>query len=209
MIHTNKQPDILNIKPVEEVVKEVEKVKTIEEELDLPDLDEDEHTNSMFQKETAPPVKKKKVMSEKQKAHMAKMRAARARKLAEKKEALRREKEELKLFRAEKLKKQIEQNRKVQKEPIPQPVQNIQEVPQTRTPQQQLNNQQYMKEFFSNLNMFMDSYNKINNTQQNIKQPVQVQTQKTAPPVKKTNPKPQNFSMLNPYVKYSRVRNPF
>lgn len=207
MIHTNKQPNILNIKPIKEVVQEVEKNEVVDDEFELPPLNEEEHTNAMFEQAQAPKPKPKKKRSERQLAHMARMREAAKQKRERIALQKRKDAEELKQLRAEKLRRNVETNKETQKAPVPQPISNIQNIP--KPVKSNTNNQEYMQDFFSNLNMFMDSYNKINQAKSHIKQPVQVQTKQSV--ASKTAPAQpqQKFTMLNPYVKYRGVRNPF
>lgn len=48
-----------------------------------------------------------------------------------------------------------------------------------------MSNQAYMKDFFSNLNMFMESYNKVHTARGNVPQQQQISTQQ---PIKQTAP---------------------
>jgi len=140
-ITSKPQPAILDIKPVEhlEKVVEVQRPEPPDEE-ELEDLKDDD----IFikpQKEN----KKKKVLSERQKAHMEKMRLARKKKLEEKNKT--------------KPKKVEPKN-----VPLPPPKTEVREAPaQNFTGHgHNMSNQEYMKQFFNNMNMFMESYNKLN-----------------------------------------------
>ncbi len=220
MIHTKTKPHILDIKPVEQVVEEVKKEENVSmesENFDLPQLDEEDHLAQMFQKPTptpqpqqvqsAPVVKKKKVLSEKQRAHLERMRAKKAKITAERNKAKKQLKEEKKQQRQEELKRKIENNRNSVQ---PQSQQRATPIQVESAPQPNQSNQAYMKDFFQNLNMFMESYNKVNTARGSVPQQTQISTKK---PLKQSAPvqnnKPQKFSVLNPYVNYRGVRRPF
>ena len=147
------KPSILDIKPVEEVKVEQ---KPVEEDIPVPEIKEDE---SIFiqQKKPQPQqtTRKKKVLSERQKAHLAKMRATRAKKAQEKKA---KQQEEKKIFRDPRPKPEPQRAT-----PVPQDANYIQQ------PTQGLSNQEYLNQFFNNMNRFMEVAQKIP-TKQSIPQ---------------------------------------
>jgi len=196
-IMTNPQPAVLDIKPVEHLEKVVE-VKRPEppDEEELEDLKDDD----IFIKPKKENKKKKKVISERQKAHMKRMGEIRKQKAAE---------------------------RKAKKEPKQKP--KLPEKTEIRKPEQQnfnghggsMGNQEYMKQFFNNMNMFMDSYNKLNEVKQQrptsnpqkIPQKDHFKDMKPKPKPKPTPP-PKNtdcsysIDFLKPNVGYN-YKNPF
>jgi hypothetical protein len=194
-LNTKAKPSILDIKPVEQVEQ-----PQVEEDIPVPEIKEDE---SIFiqQKKPQPqpqqPIKKKKVLSERQKAHLAKMRATRAKKAQEKKA---KQQQEKKIFRDPRPKPEPQRAT-----PVPKDANYIQQ------PTQALSNQEYLNQFFNNMNRFMEVAQKLPNNrpipQQNnsvVKKQVR-QPQKT--PVKQVQ-KPQaplgvDFSFYNNY------KNPF
>ena len=143
-IITNEKPSILDIKPVEHLEKVVQvevKEEPIEEMEDLKDDD-------IFVK-PAPQKKKKREISERQKAHMKKMNEIRRQK------ALQRKQEKEKKVKKEKPK--LPPKTEVRPERKEEPVQQG-----FNGHKGSMSNQEYMNQFFSNMNLFMDSYNKLN-----------------------------------------------
>ncbi len=153
---TGKLPDILDIKPLEELEK--------------PNADdlEDVTRQDIFIKPENKTAKKKKPLSERQKAHLLKMRQRKAANDA-KRAAAKQAKKEMKAARkAEKQKipqktQQIQQKTQQIQQKEPQIQQKTQQIPQKpQMPQMSQGGQAYMREFFQNMNMFIDSANKIN-----------------------------------------------
>ena len=70
-----------------------------------------------------------------------------------------------------------------------------------------MSNKEYMKEFFNNLNLFMDSYNKLSATKKNVESGNLKKADKKS--VQKKGEKPESFSFRNSMVSYRNVRNPF
>lgn len=218
MIKTRDIPKVmsLEIEPIENIeVQEQPNTKNIiedkEEELPVEEVNPDDE---MFKRVEQKP-KKKKMLSEKQKAHMEKMRKARALKRAEKKALQEKKKEADKQRRIEELKNKVESQKPIKMQ-IPKeikkelPKQVIKQVEQTMPPKPRgMTNQEYMKEFFNNLNLFMDSYNKLSSK----KNQFQDQTKKLKNPetqkINKQEPVRENFSFRDSMVSYRNVRNPF
>ena len=145
---TRPQPAVLDIKPVEDLEKVVEVRQP--EPVDEPEL-EDLKDDDIFIKPQQETKKKKKVLSERQKAHMKRMGEIRRQKALERKA-----KDAPKDAPKEKPKlpeKRSEASRKV-------------EEPNFTGHGGAMGNQEYMKQFFSNMNMFMDTYNKLNEVKQ-------------------------------------------
>jgi len=213
MYKPQKKPDILNleVKPLEtEEIKEKTKEEQTEN-FELPEVDEDSHMKEMFVQATKPQPKPKKKLSERQKAHMEKMRKARAEKLAQKKAEKEKQKQEKELQRREELKEKIENNKTGGKAQAPRgtPVKQQEFINKVMPQPRGQSNQEYMQDFFQNLNMFMDSYNKVSNARQ-VKQVQPVaQEKKKVQKVKEPEPKQERFTMLNPRVSYRNIRNPF
>ncbi len=148
-IMTKSVPGILDIKPVEEL-QGVQKVE--EKEQDLPEI-EDATPKDIFIRPASKPVKKKKQLSERQRAHLQRLREMKVIK-----------KQEREKKKAEQLKKESMNNIK---KPLPEPAPEIQKPQLQRQPTattvpqpNKLSNQQYMSEFFSNMNMFIEAANK-------------------------------------------------
>ena len=223
MIKTRETPKImsLEIEPIENIEVEekpnpnniVEQSKIIEEELPIEEVNPDD---AMFKRVEQKP-KKKKMLSDKQKAHMQKMRKARELKRAEKKALQNQKKEADKQRRMEELKNKVESQKPVKmqipkeiKKELPKEV--IKQVEQTMPPKPRgMTNQEYMKEFFNNLNLFMDSYNKLSSKKNNFQTQTATQNQKmhSNKPQKKEEPKIEKFSFRDSMVSYRNVRNPF
>lgn len=221
MIKTRNTPKImsLEIEPIENIEVEekpnpnniVEQSKIIEEELPIEEVNPDD---AMFKRVEQKP-KKKKMLSDKQKAHMEKMRKARALKRAEKKAEQDKKKEADKQIRMQVLKNKVESQKPVKmhipkeiKKELPKEV--IKQVEQTMPPKPRgMSNQEYMKEFFNNLNLFMDSYNKLSSKKNQFQTPPQNQNMHSNKPQKKEEPKVEKFSFTDSMVSYRNVRNPF
>lgn len=169
-IQTNPRPAVLDIKPVEHLEKVVEVKRPEPPDEVMEDLKDDD----IFIKPKTEVKKKKKQISERQRAHMKKMSEIRKQKAAERKAA-----------------KQAKEPKPPPKTEVRKPVDAIDSKPLFTGHQGTMSNQEYMKEFFSNMNMFMDSYNKLNtikkpqSTPQNIPQKDHFNDMK---PVKKKAP---------------------
>jgi hypothetical protein len=191
---------LLSIKPLEEIKKQEPVPKKIEEEdIDVPELEEDEK-DAIFMKpepvieekkeetvELKVEKKKKRPLTEKQKAHMARMREAKAKKRIEKK-------------------KSIEPVQPIKKPPSSKP----QEIP----PPNYLNNQAYMEQFFKNMGMFMDSYNKLNSIKEQQKKSASKPVEKLkalnkATKIIEEDDTPTYIDWLKPQVMYENYKNPF
>ena len=204
-IMTKSVPGILDIKPVEEL-QGVQKVE--EKEEDLPNI-EDATPKDIFIRPASKTVKKKKPLSERQRAHLQRLREMKVIK-----------KQEREKKKAEELKKESMNNIK---KPLPEPA----PAPEVQKPQLQrqptattvpqpnkLSNQQYMSEFFSNMNMFIEAANKYTTLQSNAKAPAPAPA-----PAPKPAPKPKKqeehnhddsyyVDFLKPQVGYD-YKNPF
>jgi hypothetical protein len=145
---TRPQPAVLDIKPVEDLEKVVEIRQP--EPVDEPEL-EDLKDDDIFIKPQQETKKKKKVLSERQKAHMKRMGEIRRQKALERKQ-----KDEPKTKVEPKPKKQ---------EPKTEEWVKVEE-PNFTGHGGAMGNQEYMKQFFSNMNMFMDTYNKLSEVKQ-------------------------------------------
>lgn len=217
MIKTRNTPKImsLEIEPIENIEVEqkpnpnniINEKKNIEDEFPVEEVNPDD---AMFKRVEQKP-KKKKMLSDKQKAHLEKMRKARALKRAENKAKKEEKNKADKQERLEILKNKVESQKPIKMQ-IPKeikkelPKEIIKQVEQTMPPKPRgMTNQEYMKEFFSNLNLFMDSYNKLD-SKKSFKNPTQTQAEK---PQKKEEQKVESFSFRNPMVSYRNVRNPF
>lgn len=193
-IVTNDRPSVLDIKPVQELEKVVE--VTNKETIDMEEL-EDLKDDDIFIKPKTQKPKKKKVISERQKAHMKRMNEIRKQKREEKKKA--------------------------KKPPLPpktevrKPVETKQEFTGHKG---SMSNQAYMKDFFNNMNMFMDSYNKLEKTRkpqsapQSAPQPVVKhaplkRTKTMKPPQKVENNASYSIDFLKPNVQYKNYKNPW
>ncbi len=221
MIKTRNTPQImsLEIEPIENIeVQEkpnpnniIDNKKVIEEELPIEEVNPDD---AMFKRVEQKP-KKKKMLSDKQKAHMEKMRKARALKRAEKKAEQDKKKEADKQIRMQVLKNKVESQKPVKmhipkeiKKELPKEV--IKQVEQTMPPKPRgMSNQDYMKEFFNNLNLFMDSYNKLSSKKNQFQTATQNQKMHSNKPQKIEEPKVEKFSFRDSMVSYRNVRNPF
>tara|TARA_R110000824_G_scaffold113725_9_gene263705 strand:+ start:537 stop:1139 length:603 start_codon:yes stop_codon:yes gene_type:complete len=191
-IITKATPPILDIKPVEEL----ENVKmVVKNEVEDTEVMSDIKTDEIFIRPPKPSndnllpvVKKKKPLSERQKAHMEKMRKARADKLAKK--------------RAEQPQKKPKTI--TLKEPIQIPAE----------PRSKLNNQEYLNEFFNNMNTFMDAYTKVEKVKRptnNAPQPEKKQNKPYKQALKATPADNNSYSIdfLKPSVKYNNYKDPF
>ena len=221
MIRTNEKPKImsLEVEPVENLKPtEINDKNPLKEDEDLP-IEEVTADDEIFKRtpqpeQSKPPKPKKKALSKRQKAHMEKMRKAKAMKIAEKKR-LEAEKEEVyRQHRLDKLKEKVESNKPVKAE-IPKeikkqlPKQVVKQVEAVTKPKPRgMSNQDYMKEFFSNLNMFMDSYNKLNSSKKNVQIKTSKKQEKKEPEKPEGN-RPRTVSFRTPMVSYRNVRNPF
>lgn len=209
-IMTKPTPGILDIKPVEEL-QGVQKVE--EKEQDLPEI-EDATPKDIFIRPQKP-VKKKKQLSERQRAHLQRLREMKVIK-----------KQEREKKKAEELKKQSMNNIK---KPLPEPVAAPKQTsePKLQQPQLQrqptattvpqpnkLSNQQYMSEFFNNMNMFIEAANKYTTLQSNAKAPAPAPAPKPKPapaPKKQEAHNPDDsyyVDFLKPQVGYD-YKNPF
>lgn len=194
-IMTKPQPAVLDIKPVEHLEKVVEVKRPEPPEEEMEDLKDDD----IFIKPQKEVKKKKKVLSERQKAHMEKMRLARKKKLEEK-----------------------NKSKPKKAEPKPPPKTEVREPQQNFTGHGgNMSNQEYMKQFFNNMNMFMDSYNKLNEVKAkrptSNPQPIPEKDDfKDMKPKKQVKPKAQpkntdcsySIDFLKPKVGYN-YKNPF
>jgi hypothetical protein len=206
-IITNAQPSILDIKPVENLEKVVKVEQPKEEPIEIEDLKDDD----IFVKPQVKLVKKKREISARQKAHMKKM-------------------NEIRKQKAEQRKAEKAKNTKPKSKPKLPPKTEVRPERKEEPMQQNftghkgnMSNQEYMQQFFSNMNLFMDSYNKLNglkkpqSTPQQIPKKDHFQDMKPQKKVQqKSKPKPKTkqegsyyIDFLKPNVDYNNYKNPF
>ena len=206
---TREMPSILQVKPVEQLkpqkIIKVDENSSGDEFTDSDSEIEDLKQDEIFKKPVEQP-KKKKQLSERQKAHMKKMNEARKRKNLERKQKLNSQK---KVPVKQAPKKQV-------------PVQPVQPVKQDFTGHKPagtktLSNQEYLQQFFNNMNMFMDSAQKLqklkpNNGQPNPTMQPKKNYKKNVPKAPQKQTKTSNDSyyvdFLKPKVSYN-YKNPF
>jgi hypothetical protein len=209
-IITNATPSILDIKPVENLEKVVNVEPVKEEPIEMEDLKDDD----IFLKPQKT-KKKKREISERQKAHMKKMNEIRRQKAQQRK--------------AEKAKNQPKPQPKLPPKTEARPQRKEEPVDAINGAgfsghQGNMSNQEYMQQFFSNMNMFMDSYNKLNTLKKHQTQPKQIpkkdhfqdmkpqKKQQQKPKPKPTPQKPDTsyyIDFLKPNVNYNNYKNPF
>lgn len=189
---TKPTPDILQIKPVEEIQVE----KPPEKDLEVPVLNEEKQEIFIKPKEQKKPKRK---LTDRQKAHMEKMRQAKARKQAEKKA-----KTKPVNIPPKNVDRPFVPPTQAPKPKLPQPVSlNREEIGQA-----------YMNNFFNNMKTFMEVAQKIP-----VRQPPKAghnasQTQSKPKPQPKPKPKP---TYTDPYgvdlstqgAFYKNYQNPF
>lgn len=209
-IITNEKPSILDIKPVENLEKVVNVEPVKEEPIEMEDLKDDD----IFVKPQVKPKKKKREISERQKAHMKKMNEIRRQKAQQRKQEKAKSKPQPKLPP----KTEVRPERK--DEPVD-PINRAGFSGHKGT----MSNQEYMQQFFSNMNLFMDSYNKLNALKKPQSTPQQIprkdhfedmKPQKKQQQKPKPKPKPQPkqegsyyIDFLKPNVNYGNYKNPF
>jgi len=189
---------ILNIKPIEELEKVEPKEPEPEPEQETkpdqayddmePDI-EDLKKDEIFMRPEKP-KKKKKELSERQKAHMARLNQLRIERLAKKKK-------EKEAKEAKKKPKPVKPFQKAAPTPAPAPTPTPAQAP-AQAPNFDLNqsNQAYMNQFFNNMNMFMESYNKLNSIKQK-QQPPATPVQTVRKTIKKPVQKPTRVAQPN------------
>ena len=202
----NKMPSMLDIKPLEQLSEVKEAVNEPDEE--VPVIEEN---TTIFVKPPTNKVKKKRVLSEKQKAHLEKLKKMRA------------EKYKLKLAEKEKqqllkLKQKLEQEKKVEnvKKAPSKPVVENKVIKQNK--KDEMSNQEYMNTFFQNMEKFVSLSERLVKSKIGTKTtaPVKIpkkdpfkdmkqKPQKPAPPPK---PKPTTINWLEPQANYN-YKNPF
>lgn len=214
-IITNAKPSILDIKPVENLEKVVNVEPVKEEPIEMEDLKDDE----IFVKPQLKPKKKKREISERQKAHMKKMNEIRRQKALQRKAEKEKNSKPPQRQKAQvKLPPKTEVRQKNNQETVDHIQQNF------TGHGGNMSNQEYMKQFFSNMNMFMDTYNKLNTIKRHQSEPKQIPKkdhfQDMKPKQKpqqrqqsKTSSQKSNSSyfvdFLKPNVNYDNYKNPF
>ncbi len=186
-------PSILDIKQVEDIKPEPKKPEPqLQEDLQIPEIKEDE---SIFiqQPKQEKPVKKKRIVSERQKAHLAKMREARAKKAQ--------------------AKKAQSQPKKIFKDPRPEKVvEPVRATPLPHTqPTANMSNQEYLNQFLSNMGRFMEVAQKLPTQrttphQSNLPSKKQV-NQKQKPPTSQVKTPAQPLGV--DFGFYNNYKNPF
>jgi hypothetical protein len=202
----NKMPSMLDIKPLEQLSEVKEAVNEPDEE--VPVIEEN---TTIFVKPPTNKVKKKRVLSEKQKAHLEKLKKMRAEKYKLKLE----EKEKQQLL---KLKEKLEKEKKVEnvKKAPSKPVVENKVVKQNK--KDEMSNQEYMNTFFQNMEKFVSLSERLVKSKIGTKTtaPVKIpkkdhfkdmkqKPQKPTPPPK---PKPTTINWLEPQANYN-YKNPF
>ncbi len=223
-IITKQKPKImtLEVEPLENLEPtEINNSNPLNEDNEELPVDEVEENDDIFKRPTSKPVEKKpekpqkekKKLSTRKMEHMRKMREAKALKSAKKKEAQAEEILRKKKERLEKMREDVESQKPIKaelpkeiKKQLPQEV--VKQVEKATQPKPRgMSNKEYMKEFFSNLNLFMESYNKLNSSKSNVQ--VKTSNNKKVESCTKPKEEPINVSFRTPLVSYRNVRNPF
>tara|TARA_S200002703_G_scaffold144762_1_gene138627 strand:+ start:429 stop:1073 length:645 start_codon:yes stop_codon:yes gene_type:complete len=202
----NKMPSMLDIKPLEQLSEVKEAVNEPDEE--VPVIEEN---TTIFVKPPTNKVKKKRVLSEKQKAHLEKLKKMRA------------EKYKLKLAEKEKqqllkLKQKLEQEKKVEnvKKAPSKPVVENKVIKQNK--KDEMSNQEYMNTFFQNMEKFVSLSERLVKSKIGTKttapvkipkkDPFKDMKQKPQKPIPPPKPKPTTINWLEPQANYN-YKNPF